>query len=64
MIKLFKKLAANKKGSELVQTIFIVGVALVAGGLVTTWIVNTVQKKMNDADAVDKDIATTATKNA
>ena len=58
MIKLFKKLAANKKGSELVQTIFIVGVALVAGGLVTAWIVTTVQNKMNEADSVGGEIAT------
>jgi hypothetical protein len=58
MIKLFKKLAANKKGSELVQTIFIVAVVLVAGGLVTGWFISTVNKKMNEADSLDGGIPT------
>lgn len=56
MIKFFKKLAKNKKGSEVVEKIFMVIVSVTIAAIAVTWIVSMVndamskQDKLNDGD--------------
>ena len=69
MLKFLKRLAKNKKGSEVVEKIFMVVVSIAA--VATTWIVTTVNKAMakgndaagdlgsTDAPSVDNPMGTT-----
>lgn len=52
MLVFFKKLAKNKKGSEVVEKIFMIVVSLAIAAVAATWItttVNNAMKKGNDA---------------
>ena len=71
MLKFLKRLAKNKKGSEVVEKIFMVVVSIAVAAVATTWIVTTVNKAMaigndaagdlgsTDAPSVDNPMGTT-----
>lgn len=49
MRKLLRKLATNKKGSEIVQQVIIIGTVVVLAVFVTAWITKVIHTKTQEA---------------
>ena len=47
MLKFLKKLAKNKKGSEVVEKIFMIVISLAVAAVAATWITTTVNNAMS-----------------
>lgn len=58
MLKLLKKLAKNKKGSEVIEKIFVVLGSLAIAAAATAWIVAIVNNAMNKGNQAAGDLGT------
>lgn len=58
MLKFLKKLAKNKKGSEVVEKILMIVISLSVAAVATTWIVTTVNNAMSKGNQAAGDLGT------